>query len=196
MAITLQALPRQIDQSMRVVSFASDLTPVLGGPVTRVSRLGTRFALDISIPAISAKDCGPGLVVDLNRGETETIIAPVPEHIEKPPYGSPLVNGAAQTGATLDVDGLTPHVFIKKGKFFSLIVSGRRYVHQVTADTVADAAGAAELPIFPLLRVSPADNAVVELQAPLIEGFVAPGQAWDVRRIAAIGLSFTITERA
>lgn len=70
--------------------------------------------------------------------------------------GTPLVNGASQTGETLAVDGFSGGATVKRGDYFQV---GDR-LHKVLADATA-AAGAITLDIWPRLRESPADNAVV-----------------------------------
>lgn len=194
MSITLQTLPRATIYSMRAISAANTLSPAFGGAVQRLARKGARFALDVSVPAISAGACGMGLVTDLLRGETETLVAAIPEALPVVAYGAPLVNGVV-AGSVLPVDGLPVGALVRKGKFLSIILSGQRFVHIVTADTTAGGTGAASLPIWPMLRRPTIDNAVVELATPMIEGFVAAGQDWSRSRLAAIGLSFTIEER-
>jgi len=196
MAITLGALPRLTSYSMRAVSAANDLRPTFGGPVQRLARKGSRFALDVKVPAMSAAGCGIALIADLLRGETEAVILPVPDYVPAAIYGTPLVKGAGQVGSLLAVDGLTPAVVVAKGKFLSVVIGGQRYLHIVTAQTTANGSGEASLPIWPMLRVGTTDNAVVELAAPKIEGFIAPGQEWSISRLRAVGVDFSIEERA
>jgi len=76
--------------------------------------------------------------------------------INKPSYGTVLVNGGSQTGTTLNVDGLTSIPQI--GDTFS--IAGVQKVYTVLAvPTVTTTA--ASLTIFPSLASSPADNASV-----------------------------------
>jgi hypothetical protein len=76
--------------------------------------------------------------------------------ISKPSYGTVLVNGAGQTGASLAIDGLT--VAPKIGDTFS--VAGIEKVYTVTA-TATLVSGGATVSINPNLTASPADNAAV-----------------------------------
>src|SRR5690606_36643577 len=109
----------------------------------------------------------------LIKAEGEPLILPVPQPgLEVGPAGSPRVNGAGQLGTTLLVDGLTPAYVVRAGQFLSVIVDGRRFVYVATEDVVADGSGAAALKVGPMIRRSPADNAVVEIAQPMIEGFV------------------------
>jgi hypothetical protein len=76
--------------------------------------------------------------------------------INKPNYGTVLVDGAGQTGTTLDIDGLTsvPQV----GDTF--FVAGIEKVYTITS-AVTVTGGAAALTIQPTLAASPADNAAI-----------------------------------
>jgi len=76
--------------------------------------------------------------------------------ISKPSYGTVLVNGAGQTGASLAMDGLT--VAPRIGDTFS--VAGIEKVYTVTANATL-ASGGATVAINPNLASSPADNAAV-----------------------------------
>jgi hypothetical protein len=181
---------------MRLISAANTLTPAFGGAVQRLARKGSRFALDITVPALKQAGCGMSLITDLTLGEVETIVAAIPEGRAAADYGAPLVVGAGHAGTSLPIDGLLADVVVPKGKFLSIIMAGRRYVHLVTAEATASAGGEATLAIWPMLRRPPADNDVVELATPMIEGFIEPGQGWSISRLDAVGVSFTIEERA
>lgn len=194
MAIILQGLPRQTRYSMRAISAANTLSPAFGGADQRLSRKGSRFALDVSIPALSAAGCGMGLIADLLRGETETLVLEIPEHLPAVAYGAPVANGVS-TGSVLAVKGLTPGAVIHKGKFLSIILLGQRFVHIVTAEMTVPAGGLVSLPIWPMLRRPTIDGAVIELAAPKIEGFIEPGQDWSINSLKAVGMSFTLKER-
>ncbi|NWE54265.1 hypothetical protein [Brevundimonas sp. P7753] len=194
MAILLQELPAKTNYSMRAISAANTLSPAFGGADQRLSRKGSRFAIDVSIPALSAAGCGMGLIADLLRGETETLVLEIPEHLPAVAYGAPAANGVS-TGSVLAVKGLTPGAVIRKGKFLSIILSGQRFVHIVTAEMTVPAGGLVSLPIWPMLRRPTIDGAVIELAAPKIEGFIEPGQDWSINSLKAVGMSFTLKER-
>src|SRR5690606_34521759 len=140
----------------------------------RLSRKGSRFAIDVSIPALSAAGCGMGLIADLLRGETETLVLAIPEHLPAEDYGATVAHGVG-TGSVLPVRGVKIGAVIRKGKFLSIILSGQRFVHIVTAEMTVPAGGLVSLPIWPMLRRPTADGAVIELTAPKIEGFIEPG---------------------
>lgn len=78
--------------------------------------------------------------------------------ISKPSYGTVLVNGGAQTGSTLNVDGLTglPQI----GDTF--FIAGVEKVYTILAVPTVTS-GAATLSIYPSLSSSPADNAAITM---------------------------------
>ncbi len=78
--------------------------------------------------------------------------------------GSPLVNGAGQTGASLITDGWTGSG-LRAGDFFSLGTGTGLRLHRMTADAVPSG-GACTLQFVPALRSSPADNAALNVVNP------------------------------
>ncbi|HEY1071509.1 hypothetical protein [Brevundimonas sp.] len=194
MGVLLQGLPRSTQYNMRAISAANTMSPAFAGADQRLSRKGSRFALDVSIPALSAAGCGMGLIADLLRGETEPLVLAIPEHLPTVAYGAPVSNGVV-AGSVLPARGLEPGVVIRKGKFLSVILGGQRFVHIVTAEATANGIGQANLSIWPMLRRPTIDGAVIELAEPKIEGFVEPGQDWSINSLKAVGLSFSLKER-
>lgn len=80
--------------------------------------------------------------------------------------GSPLVNGAGQTGTSLITDGWSTAGLLQ-GDFFSLGTDTSTRLYQVTKDVVP-VAGAATIEFVPPLRSSPADNAALQVVAPQV----------------------------
>lgn len=81
-------------------------------------------------------------------------------------YGTPLVDGASQTGNTLVTDGWSA-TGLKAGDFFSLGSDLDTRFYMLTADVVPSA-GAATLEFVPALRSSPADNDALEVVSPKV----------------------------
>ncbi len=108
--------------------------------------------------------------------------------------GTPLVDGASQTGASLATKGWSPSVsgILKAGDYISLGTGATTRLHQVIEDADSDGGGLAALTIWPDLRESPADGAAVASQSP--KGafrLTANDSGWssDVRGLYAITLS-------
>ncbi len=195
--IELPACPPIKEAVPRYVSFAVDQAPTLGGTDSRVSRMGDRWAIDVETYPAEYAGHGMAFLSKLVRGLTETVVLAFPEPgVKRRSYGAPVVASAGASGTSLPVSGLIPGDVIREGKFFSLVIAGQRYLHQVTADVTATA-GTVNLPIFPMLRRQPPVGAVLELEAPKIEGFVQGNeQAWNTSRSKYLPFRFTIKERA
>ena len=181
-----------------LVDFGSVVTPPLGGVQQRLNRLGNRFAMSVQLPPMPAEPLGRKWVSALNQGLTEGVIAafPQPDFVVGSP-GSPLVNGAGQIGSTMILDGFAANYPVKDGQFFNVIINGRRYLYHSRVDLAASAGGAISLPITPMIRVSPGDNAVCDFATPMIEGFLqGDPRSWTIDAARTVGLSFSVMEAA
>jgi len=74
--------------------------------------------------------------------------------------GTPLVDGAAQTGRTVNTKGWPNSTAILKAGDF-VIFAGHYKVYMLTADASSDGSGDAALSLEPALFASPADGAAV-----------------------------------
>lgn len=76
--------------------------------------------------------------------------------------GTPLVNGASQTGRSVVTDGWgtgSAQTVLKAGDFIKF--TNHSKVYQITADATCDVSGNATLTIEPELQTSPADNEAI-----------------------------------
>ncbi|PLR28153.1 hypothetical protein SGCZBJ_03860 [Caulobacter zeae] len=179
-----------------MVDYGGDLTPYLGGPVQRIERLGSRFALAVELPKLDQEEARVWVSRLLQAKRSSGVLGWPQLGNGVGDEGAPRVNGAGQGGTVLSLDGLPPNKAIKEGWFFSLNAGGRRYLHMITADAVASNLGAVTVTIEPMLRIVPPDNAVIELAAPKIEGLVQGNEgAWEPDLAEEVGLSFTLVER-
>jgi hypothetical protein len=198
MPILLPSTPGTSSITPQLVDFGSVVTPPLGGEQQRLNRLGNRWALTVQLPPMKIEPAGREWIAALNEGVTEGVVFGFPQvdfNVGTP--GATLVNGANQTGSTINLDGFSANYAIRKGQFFSVIIGGRRFLYQSRTAIAASAGGTVALPITPMIRKSPADNAVCEFAAPMIEGFLqGQGNAWTVDIARTVGLEFTIFERA
>ncbi len=83
--------------------------------------------------------------------------------------GTPLVNGAGQTGSSLITDGWTTSQtgILLAGDLIAFDVpSGARAMHMVAEDVDSDGSGNAVIPLEPIIRESPADNATIIVTDP------------------------------
>lgn len=101
------------------------------------------------------------------RGQSNRLRVPVHDNPARGSYGgTPLVDGASQTGNTLTVDGCSLSVtnWIRAGDYFSVIVNGEPELKMATADASSDGAGDITLTFEPKLRASPDNNAAIYVE--------------------------------
>lgn len=90
--------------------------------------------------------------------------------------GTPLVNGASQTGASIDVDGLPVSTsnWLRRGDLFSIAYVAAnpdyRPLFMVTANVDTNGSGEATIPMRPALRFSPEDNEQILLSDSNVAG--------------------------
>lgn len=194
-AVTLPASPGSRVLGWTLVDFGGTLKGALGGSTQRLNRLGNRWRVDLELPVMTAAQAREWSA-DLVAGRSNGVLWKLRQvglDIGSP--GTPLVNGASQSGNTLACDGFSASYEAKKGQFFSIIISGQRYCYQVRTTTTAVAGAFAALPIETALRVSPADNATLEFAEPYIQGLLTDVPSWvnDADHLAR-GFSFAIEE--
>lgn len=195
--IDLPRTPGPVDLNWQQIDFGGDLTPALGGPAQRVNRNGNRFAVTVTLPAMTPA-VAAAWVAALNaavRSGARWRVRQVEMVIGVP--GAPVVNGGGQAGSTLAITGGQPRYTARTALFFSLLSGGQRYLHLLTAATQLDASGAGTLAFETPLRVEPENGDAVEIAQPIIEGKVSDGGfPWSISRARRVGITFTITERA
>lgn len=111
--------------------------------------------------------------------------------------GTPLVNGAGQTGKTLATDGWTPNItgILKAGDYLQLGSGGSAHLHKLTKDGNSNGSGEATFEIWPRLRVSPADNAAIIVINPVGLWRLASNESqWSIEPGRIYGMSFSAME--
>lgn len=196
MSILLPASPQPTDGTTPAyLDYGGILRPILGGALQKLLRLGDRFALDVVMPTMKTEDLGRVWVSRLIQAQRQGAIMRWPQlgfNVGNP--GSPVVNGANQSGSTLSMRGLVAGYVVREGQFFSVIHGGRRYLIMATSDAVAAPNGVVVLPISPMLRFRASDGAIVE-PVPMIEGFLeGDSREWTLNAAMTVGLNFRITE--
>lgn len=98
------------------------------------------------------------------RSQANSVRLPVFDNPKRGVYGgTPLVDGAAQTGQSINVKGASIGItdWIRRGDYFSINVNAEHELKMATADATSDGAGLLTIAFQPTLRASPADNAVI-----------------------------------
>lgn len=165
----------------RMMDWGGVLKPALGGPTQTILRMGTRHAIDITLPTMRAEPDGRVWSSRLRQAKLygalivwrqDGLVIGIP--------GSPVVNGAGQTGTTLALRGFRGGYAVREGQAFSVINAGRRYLHFAAASAIAAGDGTLSLSIFPMLRISPADGDAAEFAVPHLQGSLSGNElAWS-----------------
>jgi hypothetical protein len=98
-----------------------------------------------------------------SRGAANDFQIPVDPIAQSAATATPLVNGAGQTGRTLNTDGwpLSATVLVA-GQFVTI----NNQLLQLTENVTSNGSGVATLTFEPPIRTSPADNAAIEYKNP------------------------------
>ncbi|EGF93749.1 hypothetical protein ABI_21910 [Asticcacaulis biprosthecium C19] len=196
MSFDLPALPRESDIDFLEIRAGGDLEGPLNGATIRINRLGDKTGVRVSLPTLKRGGAGDAWVAALLRGKLEParLALPLPDGGVGDP-GTPLVDGDGQAGAVLNLKGLTPGYVVGAGQAFSVIQDSVRYLHFATAAATADGSGDVSVSLAPMLRMSPADGAVVELAGPKIEGWIRKDEAgWSQAWTGIVTTGFTLIE--
>lgn len=111
--------------------------------------------------------------------------------------GTPLVNGASQTGNELITDGWTTSTtgILKAGDYIQLGSGATAKLYKVLDDVNSDSSGNATLTLFPDLRTSPADNATITVSNPKgVFRLNAGATSWDINEASVYGITFGARE--
>ena len=130
---------------------------------------GQYFKMTASFPPMTRAQFAPiHAFVLKQRGQYESfqVVPPVVNAGLGSPAGTPLVNGADQTGRTIVTDGWNNAIVIFKAGDY-LKFANHDKVYTVTADVTSSGAGAATIAIEPALITSPAtDSAITYTSVP------------------------------
>lgn len=110
---------------------------------------------------------------------------------------APLVNGASQTGGSLNIDGLSPNQtsVLLPGDYIQLGSGSSTQLYKVLTTTTTNASGQATVDIWPNLRSSPADNSAVTIintkgRFRLKDNVTQ----WGINEISSYGITFDCVE--
>lgn len=194
MPVELPSTPAPNSVNATLIDYGGIMRPASGAAAQRVDRAGSRFRVEVGFPPMPA-DTGRVFLARLVKAKRDGIKLAYPLlGVSQGSPGSPVVNGAGQSGTTLNVRGLTNGYAVKEGYWLSISNGTRSYLHVVTAAATASG-GSMSISIAPALRFPFADGAAVNLSSPVIDGFVV-GEEWswalDINH--HLGLSVSIEE--
>lgn len=127
----------------------------------------------------------------LARGAANDFRVPVNEIAQSSAVATPLVNGAGQTGRSLNTDGWPVSITVLyAGQFVTI---GNQLL-QLTADVVSNGSGQATISFEPAIRVSPADNAIIEYKNPYALMYFLEDPGYSVEPGLVYSMSFNLRE--
>lgn len=161
---------------------------------------GQMWAVDVTLPPMKRADAAVWLswLISL-RGQFGTFLMGDPNATtaQGTPTGTPVVNGAGQTGQALNIDGCTTGVtnWLKAGDYIQLGSGSRATLHMVLEDVDSDGSGEATLSLWPHIRSAPVDGSIVVVASTVGRWRLAENTSnWSISEISTYGISFTAME--
>lgn len=161
---------------------------------------GQRWEADITMPPMVRADAEVWITFRMKLGgKAGTFLFgdPAGETPRGIATGAPLVNGASQTGNELVTDGWTTGQtgILLTGDYISLGTGTSTQLYKVLDDVNSDGGGNATLLIWPNLRISPVNDAVLTVNSAMGTFHLPENEtSWDINTAIHYGLSFSIME--
>ena len=111
--------------------------------------------------------------------------------------GTPLVNGASQTGDSLTIDGCPASAtgYLKAGDYIQLGGGSSATLHKSLVDVTTTSGGQATLDLWPHIRTAPADDLTVTVASTKGLFRLATNQTdWSINVATAYGITFAAIE--
>lgn len=162
-----------------------------------LSYAGQRWEADVTLPPMNNADARAWLAFFAQVGgryNTFTMGDPAGATPRGEAGGTPLVNGAGQTGASLVIDGatLSQSDWLMAGDYIQIGTGESARLHMVQADVASDGSGNVTLAIWPDIITAPADNASVIVSNTVGAWRMAsPTRTWAVNPATIYDLSFS-----
>ena len=163
---------------------------------------GQRWEAEVSMPAMNRAEAEEwfAFLVKLN-GQFGTFLIGDPHSAPRgsaaTSAGTPVVNGASQTGSSIAIDGLPASAtgYLKAGDYIQLGSGSTATLHKVLNDVDSNSSGEATLDIWPDLRSSPADDATVVVSSAVGLFRLASNEIGvDINEIENFGITFAAVE--
>jgi len=161
---------------------------------------GQRWVAEVTLPPMRRADAEIWVAFLLSlKGPVGTFLLgdPICKTAQGSLGGTPLVNGASQTGGTLNIDGCSASVtgWLKAGDYIQLGSGSTATLHKVLQDADSNGSGEVSLDLWPSIRSAPADNAAVTTSNAVGRFRLATGiQDWSINNIEIYGITFAAVE--
>jgi len=126
-----------------------------------------------------------------SRGKANDFQVPVDPTAQSSATATPLVNGAGQTGRTLNTDGWpTSTTVLVAGQFVTI----NNQLLQLTENVTSNGSGVATLTFEPPIRTAPSDNAAIEFKNPYCLMYMVEEPTLSVENGYVYNLSLNLRE--
>jgi len=159
----LTPVPNIVAMKLRDNSGVFD-SPMIASQQT-IDRGGLHWIATYTYTELRNDDRGEMLgTIAAMRGRANRMRVSVYDNEKRGAYGgTPLVDGASQTGSSIDLKGCSNNIsnWIRRGDYFSVAINGEHELKMCTADASSNGTGLITVSFEPRLRFSPANSAVV-----------------------------------
>lgn len=207
MAITYPLSTPTVKTIANIVLTAKNAVAVATSPFTLSTQVmqhqGSRWEANVTLPPMkrAAAEEWIAFLISLN-GQYGTFLLGDPNGATargsaSTAAGTPLVNGASQTGTTLNFDGVPNNAtgYLKAGDYIQLGTGSGSQLYKVLADANSNGTGQISVDIWPSLRSSPADNAAVVVSgAKGLFRLSTPDSSFSIDNAAVYGINFSAIE--
>lgn len=126
-----------------------------------------------------------------SRGKANDFQIPVDPTAQSSAVATPLVNGASQTGRTLNTDGWpVSSTVLVAGQFVTI----NNQLLQLTENVTSNGSGVATLTFEPPIRTAPSDNAAIEFKNPYCLMYMVEEPTLSVENGYVYSLSLNLRE--
>lgn len=207
MAITYPLSLPSVSGISSVNFIARSSTGVTSSPFTFQTQVfqnqGKRFEADVTLAVMKREDAEQWNSFFLKLyGQFGTFLlgdpnASTPRGTASSSAGTPVVNGASQTGNSLNIDGVPASQtgYLKAGDYIQLGTGTNSRLYKVLDDADSNASGEVSLTIYPDLRTSPDDDAtVVVSNAKGTFRLNSSAHQWTIRQDSFYSMTFGAIE--
>lgn len=160
---------------------------------------GERWSATVTIPQVHRDLAEPWVVFLLSlKGSLGTFLLGDPNCVQaqgsaSTTPGTPVVNGADQTGSSLDISGLPISTtgYLLPGDYIQLGSASTATLHKVLQQVDSDGSGNATVELWPSIKTAPVDasNVIVEDAKGLFR-LSSNASSWQINSISVYGLEF------
>lgn len=168
-----------------------------------IAHTGQRWEAEISMPPMQRADAEQWIsfLVSLNGVKGTFLLgdpnAATPRGSASTTPGTPVVNGASQTGDSLTIDGcpVSATGYLKAGDYIQLGGGSSATLHKVLTDVDTNDSGQATLDLWPYIRTAPDDDATLVVSNAKGLFRLASNQTdWSISNASIYGVTFPALE--